>query len=80
MKREVWGKNGDKVVILDLRDLLHGEYSVDVLLCDGGYKTVYSSANLDKCIKKARELLAGAIWSAKGTPIPNDVSVLEFSK
>jgi hypothetical protein len=78
MQREVYGKNGDKVVVLDVRDLSHGEYSVDVLLNNGGYETVYSSVSLEKCIKRAKELEAQAVWSAYGTPIPNDC--LDISK
>ena len=81
MIREIYGKNGDKVVVLDVRDLDHGEYHVDVLLADGGYRTVYSSINRDKCINKAKQLLDRAIWSAAGTPIPNDCGgVIDFSK
>jgi len=53
--REVYGKNGDKVVVMDVRDLMHGEYAVDVLRY-GGYQTVYSSTSLDKCIAKAKQL------------------------
>lgn len=56
MVREVYGKNGDNVVVMDVRDLCHGEYSVEVLVCDGGYKQVYASRNLDKCIEKAKSL------------------------
>ena len=55
MIREVYGKNGDKVVVMDVRDLLHGEYAVDVLKY-GGYQTVYTSPSLEKCIAKARQL------------------------
>ena len=58
MVREVYGKNGDKVVVMDVRDLLRGEYAVDVLVCNGGYQTVYSSKNLEKCIAKAKQLEA----------------------
>lgn len=54
--REVFGKNGDKVVVMDVRDLLHGEYSVERLVY-GGYQTVYTSKSLEKCIAKAKELL-----------------------
>lgn len=78
MQREVYGNNGDKVVVMDVRDLCHGEYTVDVLLNNGGYKTVYSSVSLDKCITRAKELEAHAAWSAYGTPIPNDC--LDISK
>lgn len=57
MIREVYGKNGDKVVVMDVRDLMHGEYAVDVLTAQGdGYQTVYTSTNLDKCIAKAKSL------------------------
>ena len=41
MIREVYGKNGDDVVVMDVRDLMHGNYTVDVLKY-GGYQTVYS--------------------------------------
>lgn len=59
MIREVYGKNGDKVVVMDVRDLLHGEYAVDVLTADGaGYQTVYSSASLEKCIARAKRIEA----------------------
>ena len=55
MIREVYGKNGDSVVVMDVRDLTHGDYTVDILIY-GGYQTVYSSASLEKCIQKAKEL------------------------
>jgi hypothetical protein len=55
MVREVYGKNGDPVVVMDVRDLLHGQYSVDKLVY-GGYKSVFSSRNLEKCIAKAKEI------------------------
>lgn len=80
MIREVYGKNGDKVVVMDVRDICYGDYTVDVLLNDGGYETVFSSPRLERCIAKAKELEAGAIWSVKGTPIQNDCDVITFSK
>ena len=55
MVREVYGKNGDNVVVMDVRDLNHGEYTVEVLRY-GGYHMVYSSTSLDKCIAKAKQL------------------------
>lgn len=55
MVREVYGKNGDDVVVMDVRDLMHGDYTVDVLQY-GGYKTVYCNSNLEKCIEKAKQL------------------------
>lgn len=58
MVREVYGKNGDNVVVMDVRDLTHGDYTVDVLIY-GGYQTVYSSSSLDKCIAKAEKIAAG---------------------
>ena len=69
MQREVYGKNGDKVVVMDVRDLSHGDYNVDVLRTDGGYETVYSNSSLEKCINRAKEL-EHAVFSANGTPIP----------
>ncbi len=55
MAREVYGKNGDPVVVMDVRDLFHGEYSVEVL--EGcGYRSVYWSPDLEKCIAKAKEM------------------------
>lgn len=55
MTREVYGRNGDKVVVLDVRDIFGGEYSVEVL--DGcGYYSVYTSSSLEKCIAKAKRL------------------------
>ena len=59
MVREVYGKNGDPVVVMDVRDLLHGEYSVERLVCNGaGYEMIYSSRNLEKCLAKAKEIEA----------------------
>ncbi len=55
MVREVYGKNGDDVVVMDVRDLMHGEYTVEVLE-HGGYRMVYSSRNLEKCLAKAKAL------------------------
>lgn len=55
MIREVYGKNGDTVVVMDVRDLMHGEYTVEVLRY-GGYQMVYSSPSLEKCVAKAKSL------------------------
>lgn len=55
MVREVYGKNGDDVVVMDVRDLFHGEYTVEVLKY-GGYEIVYSSRSLEKCIAKAKNI------------------------
>lgn len=44
------------VAIVDTREYLYGEYSVEVLHCDG-YITEYNSKNLNKCIMKARSLV-----------------------
>lgn len=55
MIREVYGKNGDTVVVMDVRDLMHGEYTVEVLRY-GGYQIVYSSPSLEKCVAKAKSL------------------------
>lgn len=57
MVREVYGKNGDPVVVMDVRDLFQGEYTVEVLR-HGGYHMVYSSVSLDKCIAKAKSIEA----------------------
>lgn len=55
MTREVYGRNGDKVVVLDVRDICGGEYSVEVL--NGcGYYSVYTSSSLEKCIAKAKQM------------------------
>lgn len=56
MIREVFGQNGDDVVVMDVRDLLHGEYSVEILV-EGGYQSVYTHRSLDKCIEKAKKIL-----------------------
>ena len=56
MVREVFGKNGDDVIVMDVRDLNYGEYSVEVLEY-GGYETVYCSPSLEKCIAKAKGLV-----------------------
>ncbi len=62
MKREVkeYKRNGSRfpeVVILDVRDLYHGQYSVEKKVT-GGYEMIYSSVSLDKCIKKAESVFA----------------------
>lgn len=56
MIREVYGKNGDDVVVMDVRDLFYGEYSVEILVGGCGYKMVYSNQSLDKCIAKAKQV------------------------
>ena len=56
MVREVFGKNGDEVIVMDVRDLMHGDYSVEVLE-HGGYRMVYTSSSLDKCIAKAKAMI-----------------------
>lgn len=57
MVREVYGKNGDPVRVMDVRDLFRGEYTVERLVYNGaGYDMVYSSRNLEKCLAKAKEI------------------------
>lgn len=54
MWRYVYGQEGDSVLVMDVRDLMHGDYSVEILV-DGGYKAVYFNHDLEKCIAKAKE-------------------------
>lgn len=44
-----------EVVVMDVRDLLYGEYSVEKLV-EGGYSMVFSHRDLNKCLAKAQEL------------------------
>lgn len=44
------------VVVMDVRDLFHGEYSVERLVSGGGYVMVFSNTDLDRCIAKAQEI------------------------
>ncbi len=45
-----------EVVVMDVRDLFNGEYSVEQLVGGYGYAMVYSHRNLRKCLEKAQEL------------------------
>lgn len=49
-------KNG-YVQVYDVRDLMHGCYSVERAL-QGGMDAIYSSPSLEKCIKKAEQYAA----------------------
>lgn len=44
------------VVVMDVRDLFYGEYSVERLVGGNGYEMVFSHTDLDKCIAKAQEI------------------------
>lgn len=45
-----------EVVVMDVRDLFYGEYSVERLVGGSGYAMVYSHTDLDKCLAKAQEI------------------------
>jgi len=48
-----------EVVIMDVRDILHGDYSVERLVeKHDGYEMVYCHHDLQKCIDKAENLFA----------------------
>lgn len=55
MERAVWGKEFEKAWVMDVRDLMNGEYSVERKVC-GGAEAVFFSPNLDKCIAKAKQI------------------------
>ena len=60
MNRVVWGKEGEKALVMDVRDLMHGEYSVERRV-QGGYESVFCSPSLDKCIAKAKQIIAETV-------------------
>ena len=45
-----------EVVVLDVRDILCGEYSVERLVAGNGYIMVFSHRDLNKCLAKAQEI------------------------
>ncbi len=46
-----------EVVVMDVRDLFCGEYSVERLVKGGyGYEMVYSHRDLNRCLAKAQEI------------------------
>ena len=45
-----------EVVVMDVRDLFYGEYSVERLVGGSGYSMVFSHRDLDKCLAKAQEI------------------------
>lgn len=48
------------IVIMDMRDVMYGDYSVERLDKTGcGYEMVYSHPNLQRCIERAEKLFAG---------------------
>ena len=53
--RKYIGGYGD-VVVMDVRDLFHDEYSVERLVGGDGYVMVFSHTDLDRCIAKAQEI------------------------
>lgn len=44
------------VVVMDVRDLLGGDYTVEQLVGADGYTITFSSPDLDKCLIKAQEV------------------------
>lgn len=48
-----------EVVVMDVRDILHGDYSVERLVKNhDGYEMVYCHHDLQKCIDKAEKLFS----------------------
>ena len=45
-----------EVVVMDVRDLFYGEYSVERLVGGDGYTMVFSHRDLNKCLEKAHEI------------------------
>lgn len=45
-----------EVLVMDVRDLFHGEYSVERLVDGDGYSMVFSHRDLNKCLEKAQEI------------------------
>lgn len=55
---KAWETNGGGYVqVTDVRDLYHGQYSVERGV-QGGLDGIYSSTNLAKCIEKAERYAA----------------------
>lgn len=46
-------KDGRFLQVIDVRDLFHGNYSVEFEAVPGGLDSIYSSPNLEKCLKYA---------------------------
>lgn len=42
--------NGKFLQIIDVRDIFHNNYSVELEVFSGGLDSVYSSTQLDKCM------------------------------
>ena len=47
-----------EVVVMDVRDLFYGEYSVERLVGGYGYTMVFSHRDLNKCLAKAQEIFS----------------------
>lgn len=45
-----------EVVVMDVRDLFYGEYSVERLVGGYGYEMVFSHHDLNRCLKKAQDI------------------------
>ena len=46
-----------EVVVVDVRDILGGEYAVERLVAEqGGYIMVFNHRDLNKCLAKAQEI------------------------
>lgn len=46
------------VVVMDVRDMFYGEYSVERLIGGSGYSMVFSHRDLNKCLEKAQEIFS----------------------
>lgn len=46
-----WDNNGKFIQIIDVRDIYHGQYSVEIEDGYGGLESIYASPDLDKCIE-----------------------------
>lgn len=45
-----WDNNGKFIQIIDIRDIEHGLYSVEVEDGCGGLESIYASPDLSKCV------------------------------
>lgn len=53
---KAWETNsGEFLQIIDVRDIFHGNYSVEFELEPGGLDSIYSSSNLERCFDFVEE-------------------------
>ena len=55
---KAWETNsGEYLQVIDVRDIFHGNYSVEIETGLGGLDSIYSSPDLEKCLEFVRKIM-----------------------